>query len=159
MAEKVRRPPKKAGARRFHLVAEVIDDLLEVAAAFGKCRAFGAHVGVVEAEERHAKDREHLERHVGLELRQSHAVAEPRPVEGLPAERVAAGPGKAVPVGDGETQMILHPLAQHHLVRIVVAKGEVAGTLRPLVEDLRDSLEKVCHVRSLSADCVARKRA
>lgn len=68
--------------------------------AFGEGRAFGPRISImVEAEERHIEDVEHLERHVCLQARMIHAAAEPWPFERLPAERIAARPGEAVPVG------------------------------------------------------------
>ena len=73
-----------------------------------------------------------------LSLAPLHRVAEPRPLEGLAAERVAARPGEGVPVGDGEAQMVFHPLAEHQLVWIVEAIGERVGRVRPLVLDWLD---------------------
>ena len=81
----------------------------------------------MEAVERHAEDLEHLEGDVGLQLGMIHRVAEPGPLEGLAAERIAARPGKGVPIGDGKAQMVFHPLAQDHFVRVVVAVGERIG--------------------------------
>jgi hypothetical protein len=122
------------------LLAKVIGDLVQVLQAFGEGRAFGAHVGVVEAVEGLAQDIEHLEGHVGLHLRQRHRVAEPGALEGLAAERVAARPGKAVPIGDGKAQVVLHPLAQDHLVGVVVAEGEFVGRCRGLRSGWRGCL-------------------
>jgi hypothetical protein len=107
--------PQSRRCRSLHLLAEVVGDLVEVARALGEARALGADVGVVKAEERR-RGCEHLEGGVGLEPRVVHAVAEPGPLEGLPAERVAALPGEGMPPGDGKAQVILQPLAHHHRV-------------------------------------------
>ena len=98
-------------------------------------RAFRRDVAVVEGEERDAEKLEHLEGDVGLELRLLHVVAEPRPDEGRAAERIGAGPGEAVPVADGEAEMVLHPLAHHFPVGIVIAEGEGIAAFRPFVAD------------------------
>jgi hypothetical protein len=122
-----------------------------------KLGAFGAHVGVMEAEERHAENAEHLEGHVGLEPRASSIVS---PNQGRskvwPAEGVAPRPGEAVPVGDGEAQVILQPLAHHHLVGIVVAEGEFVAAVGAFEGEGGDVFEEVGHVSSRMADCAAR---
>ena len=86
----------------------------------------GRDVAVVEGEERHAEQVEHLEGDVGLHLRAFHLVrgVHPRTEEGLAAEGVAARPAERVPVADGEAELVLHPLAEHLLVRVVPAVGE-----------------------------------
>src|SRR5690606_24939078 len=94
-----------------------------------------------------------------LQPRQIHAVAEPGAIKGLAAKRVAARPGKAVPIGHCKAQMVLHPLAQHHLIRVVMAESEFAGGAWALIGDRRDVLEKLGHVRPLMADCALRWRA
>jgi hypothetical protein len=65
----------------------------------------------VEAEIGHAEQREHLEGNVGLEFRLLHRIAEPWTLERLATERIAARPGKGVPIGDGEAQMVFETLA------------------------------------------------
>ncbi len=53
--------------------------------------------------------------------------AHPGPQEGLAAERVAARPDEAVPVADGEAELVLHALAEDHAVGVVPAVGERAA--------------------------------
>ena len=64
-----------------------------------------------------------------------HAAAEPRPLEGLAAERVAARPGEAVPVGDRDAQLVLHALAEHHAVGLVEAEGQRVVAVGALERD------------------------
>ena len=141
------------------LFGQIVDHDLQVAVAFGKGRTLGPHIGVVKAIERHAEDLEHLEGDICLHPRQIKAVTEPRPVKGLPAERVAAGPGETVPIGHGKAQVVLHPLAEDHLVGVVMAEGKLVATVCAFKPDRRDILEKLGHVRSLSRVWAARKRA
>ena len=157
--KEVRGAPQQFGFVAGLLVGEVIDNLVQIALGIGKGLPLRPRVGVVEAVERLAKDIEHLERHVGLEFRQRHGVAEPGAVKGLPAERVAAGPGEAVPVGHGKSQVIFHALAEDHLVGVVMAEGEFIGAGRPFKLDGGDAFEKIGHNRSLMAVCAARNRA
>ena len=100
----------------FCFLAKIVGDLVEPRRALGESLAFGPHVGVVEAVVGDAEQREHLEGDVGLQLGLFHRVAEPWPLEGLAAERIAARPGEGMPVGDGEAQMIFQPLAGNDLV-------------------------------------------
>jgi hypothetical protein len=69
-------------------------------------------------------------------------VAEPRPLERLPAERIAARPRERVPVAHGEAQMLLESLAEHGAVRVVVAEGERVRALGPFVPDFADVAEE-----------------
>ena len=52
-------------------VADIIDHRVEVGRAFGEGRALRSDIGVVEAEERLAEDREKVESGVGLGTRRS----------------------------------------------------------------------------------------
>jgi hypothetical protein len=79
------------------LFAKVIDEFFTIALAFRKARAFGAHIGVVEAAEGCIQDIEHLEGHIGLVAGEVHRIPKPRAFEGLATERVAALPGEGVP--------------------------------------------------------------
>ncbi len=40
---------------------------------------------------------------------------------------IAPLPAEAVPIGDGKAQMLVHPLAQNNLFRIVGAEGRAFG--------------------------------
>ena len=108
----------------LHLLGEDVGDGAEVLVALGEGRAFGRHVGVVEAEERDIEQVEELEGDVRLELGALQALVVPRTVEGTAAERVAALPGEGMPVGDGRADMVFHPLAEDDLVLVVVAVGQ-----------------------------------
>src|SRR5690606_38141282 len=89
--------------------------------------------------------REQLERHVGLELCRVHPAIEPGPLEGPPAERIAALPGEGMPIGDGKAQMLFHPLAQNDLVGVVMAERQRIGAVGAFVTDLVQPLEKIAH--------------
>ena len=66
MAEHIGGAPEQLGLVRRLLFAKVINDFLKVAQAFGKGRALGPRIGIVEGVERRAQDIEHLKRHIGL---------------------------------------------------------------------------------------------
>ena len=134
--EQVGRAPQQLDAGLLDLGFEDVGDLVEALGAFGEGRALRPDIGVVEAEIGDAEQREHLEGDVGLELRVLHRVAEPRTLESLAAERIAARPGEGVPIGDREAQVVLHPLARDHLVLVVEAIGERVGRLRSFIFDL-----------------------
>ena len=135
VGEEVRGSPEKLDLRLLHLLREDVGDLAHVLVRLGEPRSFRRDVAVVEGEEGNAEKLEHLEGDIGLELRLLHVVAEPRPDEGRAAERVGAGPGEGVPVANGEAEMVLHPLAHHFPVRVVVAEGEGSAAFRSLVAD------------------------
>ena len=117
VGEEVRRAPEELHLRRLHLLRKDVGDRADVAVRFRQRRALRRDVAVVEGEEGHAEQLEHLEGDIGLELRLLHRVAEPRPQEGRAAERIGAGPGEGVPVADGEAEVILHALAEDLPVR------------------------------------------
>src|SRR5262245_15322851 len=91
---------------------------------------------------RDAEQREHFEGNISLELRLLHRIAEPRALEGLAAEGIAARPCETMPVSDGKAQMIFKPFAKDDLVRVVVAVGEWVGAVRTLKFDFGDIAEK-----------------
>jgi hypothetical protein len=134
--EEIRRAPEQLHAGLGLLALEVVDSRAQVIRALGERRAFGPHVGVVEAVVGHAERRKQLECHVGLLFRGGHRVAEPRPLERLAAERIAAGPDERVPVAYGEAQMLLEALAEHDAIRVVPAKRERVRAVRPFVFDV-----------------------
>ena len=121
----------------------------DVLVALGERRAFGRDVGIVEAEERHIEQVEQLEGDVGLELGAFHALVVPGAIEGAAAERVAAFPGEGVPVGDGGADVVLHPLAEDHLVLVVVAIGQRVLGARALELDGLNALEEIGHLTGL----------
>src|SRR5690606_12192689 len=121
IGKQVRRAPKELGAAGFHLAGKDFADFADVAVALGEAGAFGGDIGVVEAEEWHVEQVEQLERHIGLEARAFHALVIPGAIEGAAAKRVAAFPGKSVPIGNAGADMILHALAEDDFVLVVVA--------------------------------------
>ena len=72
---------------------------------------------------------------IGLEPRSIHTVAEPGALEGRPAERVGARPGEGMPIGDGEAEVVLQPLAEHEPIRVVPAVGEGGFAVGSFVAD------------------------
>ena len=114
----------------------------QVAREFAQVRAFRNDIAVMEGEKGNAEQREHLERHIGLEPRRRHVSPnQGRSKVGAP-NMSEPRPGEIVPVADRRTQMVRHPLAEHQLCRVVIAIGERIGRLRPLVSDRRDVAEK-----------------
>ena len=104
----------------------------------------------MEAEERRIENVEQLEGDVGLELGAIHAGIVPGSIEGAAAKRVAAFPGEGVPIGDGGTDDVLHPLAHHHLVLVVETIGKRVLGPRSLVLDGLNAFEEIGHVRASS---------
>ena len=136
----------------FLLPGKDLDDLAEGALVGGEIAKVGAHVGVVEAVERRAQGREQLKGDAGFQLGLFDRLLRiPGPVEGTPAERVEPFPGEAVPIGDGEAELVLHPLAQNDLVRVVVAERQRVGAVGALEGDLVDGEETGGHRISLMA--------
>ena len=135
MREEVGRAPEQADAGLSpSSLANTSPIAADVAVRFGERLALGRDVAVVEGEERHVEQAEQLERGVGLVPRRLHRVAAMRiqgRMEGLAAERIAARPGEAVPVADGEAEVLLHALAEHDAVLVVEAEAERLGGARP----------------------------
>ncbi len=97
--------------------------MAHVAVGLGQAGAFRSDVAVVEGEVRRVDQAQQLEHHVGLVLGLLHRVAArrvPGALEGIATERVETLPDEVVPVADGEAQVLLHRLAQHQLLRLVV---------------------------------------
>ena len=159
VGEEVGGAPEQASARLLHLAREYLGDGAHVAVAFRQRRAFGGDVAVVEAEIGGLEDIEHLERDLRLQPRAVHVVCEPRPLECLATEGIAAGPDETVPVADGEAQVVPQALAHDHMVGVVVAEGEGIGGSGAFVPDFLDVPEKVAHPHALPADLDAQKRA
>jgi len=134
--EEVGRAPEQPDAAALHRGLDVFEDRIEVRAALAKAGALGRDVSIVEAEEGSAQLLEELEGHLQLAAGLGHGIAAPR------SEDIVAGPAEAVPVTDGEAQMVLHPPAQHDAVRIVEAEGERVLRLRALVADTLHAFEE-----------------
>ena len=125
-------PQRSLHLRLLHLLGEDFADRADVAVGFGERRAFRRDVAVVEGEERHAEQAEHLEGDVGLHPRQpsiGSSVCIHGRMKVSPPNGSVPGQRERVPVADGEAQVVLHALAEHLLVGVVPAKGEPA---RPL---------------------------
>ena len=151
VAEQVGRAPQQPDADPLHLRFHQPHDVVEIGIALRERCALGGHVPVMEGEERHAQLLEELERHRELHFgeRERVAVTRPRSQERLTAELVGAGPGEAVPVGNGKAEVVLHALAEHFPVRVVPAEGHRVIGARPFVSDLRNVREERCHLHSL----------
>ena len=156
--KEVRRAPEKLCLRAFHLGGKIIDDLFKIACRCDEILPLGADIGIVKAKERRAKNVEHLERDISLEPRQFHRLAEPRTIKGLAAKRIATLPREAVPIGDSKAQMVFHPFAHDHFIRVIMTERKLVRCFRPLVGDCRNTFEKVSHVSPFTAAWVARKR-
>ena len=143
-------PHRSFGSGLFHLAGKEVDDFFEIAGAFGKIRAFGADIGVVETEIGLAEDLEQLERRIRLGAPHGHGVAEPGPLKRGSAERIAALPGKGMPIGHGKAQMLGHGLAAQNLRGVVVAEGQRVVALGAFIGNGGD-IGKVAHQMSFRA--------
>ena len=52
---------------------------------------------------------------------------QPRPIERAEAKDVGAGPVKAMPVANRDSQVLSHRLARDHTIRVVHPVGQVTG--------------------------------
>ena len=142
VGEQVGGAPQQPHLLSLHFLGEDVADFAHIAVGFRQRGALRRNVAVVEAEERHTQQVEHLERHIGLETGMVHRLAKPGTFERGTAEGIGAGPGKGMPISDGEAQMVLHALAKYEPVGIVVAEGQRIGAVRPLVGDGVLAVEK-----------------
>lgn len=140
IAEEVRGSPEEFDPGPLHLFLGGLDHLIEVLVAVGQLLAFRGDVSVVEAEERGAELFHELE----ADTHAVHGILD-RVLAGFPraehragAERVGAGATKRVPIGDAEPQLVLHRLAFHLLVRVVVAEGQRVLRVGAFKSDLLD---------------------
>ena len=138
--------PEQFGAGRLHLALKIIRHLAQTGRVFGKILAFGAHIGVVKAEIRGAKDCKHLKRCIGLDFRMRHRLAKPRAVKGLAAKRVATRPGKRMPIGHGKAQMVAHGFAAQHFGGVIVPERIFVVAVRAFIGYSIDTFEKISHL-------------
>ena len=104
----------------------------------------------MEGEERDVDQVEEFKGHLSLELGTVETLVEPGTIESTAAKRVAAFLGEGVPVSDGGTDMVFHPLAGDHFVLVVMAICESILALRAFILDLAQALEKITHERASS---------
>jgi hypothetical protein len=127
VAGEVGHAPQHAHAAIAHLAGDHLADAADVELRLAQRRPLGRDVEVVEGKEGHAQQREQLEGGLGLLARLLHRIAArgmPWPQERLGPERIEPTPHEAVPVADGEAQMICHALAQNHALGPVPAVGD-----------------------------------
>ncbi len=156
--EQVCRAPQQPDAGPLHVPGDSLDHVIEAPAGLREVRSLRRDVTVVEAEERDAQLREELEGDLGLAFGELHDLAgvgpggEPRTIERAIAEHVRARPTEAVPVADGEAQMLLHAPSLHDAVAVVVPKGQVVVGIGPFEADGFDLREVgFAHRGSLSS--------
>ena len=138
MAEEVRRAPEELDAGLALPLLGEGDDALEVGHAPGRGLARGCDVPVVEAVEPDAELREELEGGVELVPGGVHRILRGVPgieVGGRP-EGVGALVGEAVPVGDGEAEVVPHRLPADDSVGIVELEREGVVRARAFEPDL-----------------------
>src|ERR1700733_5158365 len=92
---------------------------------------------------RRAQFREEFECRVGFHMGSFYGVAGllPRPVKRALPEHVHPRPYERMPVTDGQAQVILHALAEHQLVTVVMAVGERIVGLRAFITYGRQMFE------------------
>ena len=147
VAEQVGGAPEQADSGGLHPSRHPLGDARDVVVALREGGALGRDVAVVKAEERHSQLLEELERGVQLALAGLEAVGpgQPRMRSSVAAPNMST-PGcvERVPVADGRPQVVLHPLAEHLAVPVVVAERERVGGFRTLVIDAVDVVEERC---------------
>ena len=157
VAEHVGSAPEQLDAGLRLLFRHVIGDLVQRFQVVGEIAGFRADIGIVPAVERHAQRLEHLEGDIGLDAGGLHRILRvPGAFEGLPAKRIAAFPGEAVPPGHGKAQVIFHALAKNDFVLVVMAIAVFDVGIGANVGDGGNILEEIGHVRSLMAAWAAR---
>lgn len=140
VAEQVGRSPQQANASAVLFLLEHLGHGVEILMALGERLALGGHVPIVKAVEMHAELFHELKGHAHAILGILKAVLGrfPRAQHRAGAERVLAGAAERVPISHGEAEMFLHRLAFHHLVLVVVMKGEHILALWAFEADLFD---------------------
>ena len=137
-----------------HLLAGVVDHLVEVPARLGEGVAGGCDVDVVERVEPDAELGDELERGVHLHPGGVHrieigrVVGVPRSVERAGAEDVETIPGERVPVADGEAEVLGHRAVADHAVGLVPAEGQRVVAVGTLVLDGVDGFEEAHGIAS-----------
>ena len=155
VGEQVRGAPQQLHACFGLLLRGALDEHVEVRLALGQRGALGGHVDVVEAVEGRAQLVEELERGILFGEGGGHRIdtgLQPGSVEGSGAEHVAAGPVEAVPIADSNPEVVFHPLASDHAVRVVHRVPQtVAGGSTRRRDSSRYLSEELAHGWSPSA--------
>ena len=124
------------------MAGERIDHAIERVVRLAESRALGSDVPVVKAVVTHAERLEELERRGRLLERPFHAGVVPLPgtLEAARAKYVGPVPNEGMPVTHRQPELILHALAAHDAIFVVVAVAERLG-LRPDIADGLDAKE------------------
>ena len=140
VAKEVRSSPQQLDPRPLLFFFENLHNRVEVLVRFSQRLSLGRDISIMKAIERGTELFKKLKSHpcpiagvlnrVGCRF--PRAVHRPRP------EGIAAGPAKSVPIGDRETQMLLHRLAFDEFTFVVMAKGERAFGLRTFKANFAD---------------------
>jgi hypothetical protein len=133
MTEQIGRAPQQLHAGRGHFRLDLVDHRREVRDMLADRLRLRHDVDVVEAEIGQPEPCEELERFVELVVRSRliDRTAVPGPVERAGAEYVEAVPAETVPVADRHAQLLLHRLAEHDAILVVIAIGQRIRRLRP----------------------------
>ena len=149
VAEEIRGAPEQPDAGALHVGFDVVHHGLEPVACLRERAALGRDVTVVEREERGAELRHELERGVDLRTCRLHRVRaglQPRSIEGSDAEDIRPGPVERVPQADGDAEVVLHPLAEHHAIGLVDLEGQRVRRFQTTERDaLRHIGEEASH--------------
>ena len=140
IAEQVGRAPEQLDAGPLLLLLEHLHHRIEVAIRLGEVRALGSHVAIVEGIERRPELLDELERDAGplLGVFDGVRAVVPRPHRRARPERIGAHAAERVPIDDAEPQVVLHRLAGHLFVLVVVAEGERVLAFRAFERDAAD---------------------
>ena len=149
MAEQVGGTPQKLHARVLHLLCSLVDHPLEEPGRLSSIGSRGSDVHVVEAEERCTQLLEELERSRHLALGVVHRIVlgvQPGTVQSAGPEDVETVPVEAVPVTDGEPQMLGHRAVTDDAVGVVPTEGErIIRFGSPVGDRLGDGGEELAH--------------
>ncbi len=127
MAEQVGRAPQELQPGPLHVSGDRVDDRVKVGLGLGERAALGRYVPVVEAEERHAKLGQELERGrqaIAGRLHRLEPGVEPGPVERAQSEDIGSGPAERMPQAHADPEVIGHPLAEDQPIRLIDLEGE-----------------------------------
>ncbi len=143
MAEEVGRAPEQLDAGSIHLFPGIVGDGGQAALRLRQGAGLVDQIEIVKAEIGDADLGDELKGGVHLVFGALNGIrgAVPWELHGADAEGIAARIAEGMPVGDGEPEVLIHRLAAHHAVLVVILKGQRIVALRPLVGDAADAFE------------------
>ena len=147
MSENIGCTPKEFDASGFHLLERIVGDDPHALLIFGDGGSFLDEIHIMEAEVLDTQFLHDLESGVHLILCPLYRITRliPLVLTCLSAELVAAGLAKGVPPCHGEFQPILHPLSEHHAIRLIIMERQWTLALWSLEGNLSNLREILFH--------------